>query len=141
MIKYWVNEHDEKKSYTASTILKHIVKQCLTYSVKPDKQTSTNDRPVPGGSSSAKASLRPRKPAQQLPARSPVPRPRPFPSPLGRPLSSAGLAEEKAPFVPYGCCDQEKEAGAKKTHNVRASAEVILTRPDILDFCHLDHLQ
>ena len=45
--------------------------------------------------------------------------------PQSAPAKAVAKSEPpKAPFVPYGCKDRGYELGHKKTHNVRASADV-----------------
>ena len=65
---------------------------------------------------------KPKKPSQGPAYKKPIAKPRPVSAPLGRP---AKKVKETGPvFLPFGYRDEERVTGSKKTHNVRASADV-----------------
>ena len=74
------------------------------------------------------SSSKPKNPKNKILTTTTSPKPRPSTAPASRPSTRAQSTPvdepHKAPFVPYGFKYKAKETGVKKTHNVRASADV-----------------
>ncbi|ELU16343.1 hypothetical protein CAPTEDRAFT_221111 [Capitella teleta] len=85
-------------------------KVCRSVQVSPSLESSAKPR-----------EQRPKKPSPVLiySQKKFVPKPKKFPAEVARPLRS-----DKGPFLSYGCEDKELTTGSKKTHNIRASADV-----------------
>lgn len=95
--------------------------------VEDIKEDKNKDNEIKAKENKAKSSslrqTRPTRP-QRKPNFKVIPAPRPKSAPPSR-LRQKDPGDVRPPFLPYGYHDKERTVGTKKTHNVRASAEVI----------------